>query len=141
MRILLVDDNEDHRFLTKRALAALRDELPVEPEVARDGQEALDRLLGPQDDALPDLVLLDIKMPRKDGFEVLEALRANPRTRGLHVVMMTSSENAADVARATALGADGYLTKAMDPAAFRVAIHTLVRQQAARKEAGGPGAE
>lgn len=131
MRVLLVDDNEDHRFLATRAFAALKREMDVELALARDGDDALDQLLGREAAPLPDLVLLDIKMPGRNGFDVLEALRADPRARGLRVVMMTSSENAADVARAKELGADGYVTKAMDPRAFRESVHALVRRYAA----------
>lgn len=130
MRVLLVDDNEDHRFLARRALAALRGELPVEVETAGGGDEAIARLLHAA--PLPDLVLLDIKMPLRDGFDVLRALRADPRTRELPVVMMTSSENAADVARARELGANDYVTKPMDPAAFRQTLHALARAWSAR---------
>ena len=131
-KVLLVDDNEDHRFLATRSLRALRPEVDVEVAVAADGEEALERLA---EGELPDLVLLDIKMPRRDGFEVLEALRGEARTRGLRVVMMTSSENAADVARARALGADDYVTKAMDPREVRESVHAIVRRWAARSTA------
>ena len=128
-----MDDNPDHRFLTRRALATLAPDIAVEIETAHDGEQAIARLLddATTDDALPDLVLLDIKMPYKDGFQVLEALRGDVRTSGLRVVMMTSSENAADIARARALGADDYVTKEMDPRAFRLAVHAVVRKWAA----------
>ena len=135
VRVLLVDDNEDHRFLATRAFAALKGELDVELALARDGDDALDQLLGDGAPPLPDLVLLDIKMPGRDGFEVLEALRADARARALRIVMMTSSENAADVARARELGADDYVTKPMDPRAFRESVHALVRRYAAAGEA------
>lgn len=134
MRILLVDDNADHRFLAKRALAALAPELPLDVEVADDGEEAVERLAD-ETRPLPDLLLLDIKMPRRDGFQVLEAVRGSARTNRLIVVMMTSSENAADVARARALGADDYVTKEMDPRAFRAAVHDVVRRWAAHLSA------
>lgn len=140
LRVLLVDDNDDHRFLSRRALAALPPERRVALTLAPDGDEALARCRAPG--PLPDLVLLDIKMPRRDGFEVLAALRADPATRGLPVVMFTSSENGGDVARAKSLGADDYVTKPLDPRAFGEAVRALVdrwREEALRRRrAGGP---
>jgi CheY-like chemotaxis protein len=134
LHVLVVDDNDDHRFLTRRALAQ-------SPEVtllfARDGEEALLVCRGP---TRPDLVLLDIKMPRKDGFEVLAALRADPRTASLPVVMLTSSENGGDVARAKALGADDYVTKPLDAKTFGERVRGIVaawRDEATRRR--GPG--
>lgn len=120
-RVLLVDDNDDHRFLARRALARLAD--PPVLSTARDGEEALAACLHGE---RPDLVLLDIKMPRRSGFEVLAALRADPATRGLPVVMFTSSENGGDVARARELGADDYVTKPLDPAAFGDTVRAVV---------------
>jgi CheY-like chemotaxis protein len=125
LRVLLVDDNDDHRFLSRRALAALPDGRKVALLLAPDGEDALRQCAA---DPLPDLVVLDIKMPRKDGFEVLAALRADPRTRGLPVVMFTSSENGGDVARATSLGADDYVTKPLDARAFGDAVRGLVER-------------
>ena len=119
--VLLVDDNDDHRFLTRRALAQAEG---VSLLLARDGEEALEacRRSAPR----PDLVLLDIKMPRKDGFEVLAALRADALTRDLRVVMFTSSENGGDVARARSLGADDYVTKPLDARGFGDAVRDIL---------------
>ncbi|HEX2021710.1 MAG TPA: response regulator [Candidatus Thermoplasmatota archaeon] len=122
--ILLADDNDDHRFLTRRALAPLCAEAGAELLLARDGQEALDVLRARS----VDLLLLDIKMPRLTGFEVLAALRderIEPRPR---VVMLSSSEHAQDVDQALALGADDYVTKSMDPRAFRDAVVAAARR-------------
>ena len=135
LRILLVDDNDDHRFLTRRALAQAEG---VTLLLARDGEEALAACRGPHPP--PHLVLLDIKMPRRDGFEVLAALRADPRTRALPIVMFTSSENGGDVARATSLGADDYVTKPLDARAFGEAVRGILakwRDEAARRH-GAP---
>ena len=120
LHVLVVDDNDDHRFLTRRVLG--REEGLV-LLFAADGEEGLAacRAGSPR----PDLVLLDIKMPRKDGFEVLAALRSDPRTRSLPVVMFTSSENGGDVARATSLGADDYVTKPLDARAFGDAVRGI----------------
>ena len=134
LRVLVVDDNDDHRFLTRRALAQAPD---VTLLLARDGEEALAVCRG---ETRPDLVLLDIKMPRKDGFEVLAALRADPRTASLPVVMLTSSENGGDVARAKALGADDYVTKALDAKTFGERVRGVLaawRDEAMRRR--GPG--
>lgn len=128
LRILLVDDNPDHRFLAGRVLKALAAQLPLTVEYATDGEEALVRLAG----ELPDLVLLDIKMPRKDGFEVLAAARADPRTRSLPIVVFTSSEAGADVERAEALGASGYMTKPLDARAYGDALRSTVAAWADR---------
>lgn len=125
LRVLLVDDNDDHRFLARRALSSLPPSAGVDLALARDGEEALARCAAPP---RPDLVLLDIKMPRRDGFEVLAALRADPATRDLPVVMFTSSENGGDVARARALGADEYVTKPLDPRAFGEAVRGILQR-------------
>lgn len=122
LRILIVDDNPDHRFLAQRVLKSLATQLPLELATADDGEEALARVAA----QLPDLVLLDIKMPRRDGFDVLAALRRDPRTASLPIVMFTSSEAGADVARATALGASGYMTKPLDAKAYGEALRACV---------------
>ena len=123
MRVLVVDDNPDHRFLTKRALAPLE----MDVDMASGGEEALRRCTteGVQ---LPDLVLLDIKMPGLDGFEVLRRLRATPATRRVRVVVFSSSENAQDVARATEAGADGFVTKPLDARAFIDVVRETVER-------------
>lgn len=134
LRVLVVDDNDDHRFLTRRALSQAQD---VALSFARDGDEALALCRA---EPRPDLVLLDIKMPRKDGFEVLAALRADPRTAGLLVVMLTSSENGGDVARAKALGADDYVTKPLDARTFGDHVRGILsawRDEALRRRGAG----
>ena len=120
LRVLVVDDNEDHRFLTRRALAPLRDR--VEVALAEDGPAALAAIAK----QAPDVVLLDVKMPGMDGFEVLRRIREDARTRTLPVVLFTSSDNEDDQARAASLGASGFVTKPLDPATFgRVVRGTL----------------
>lgn len=121
--ILLVDDNFDHRFLTKRALRPLEAEGTVVVHIAEDGEVALARL---REGLMPDLVLLDIKMPHLDGFEVLAELRGQPSTARLPVVMLTSSENKTDIERARSLGADDYMTKPLDPREFQENVRGLV---------------
>src|SRR4030095_8596125 len=101
--ILLVEDSEDDVELTLRALR--RNAVPGRVEVARDGAAALDYLLGGPEAALPSVVLLDLNLPKVSGLEVLERLRAHPRTRLLPVVILTSSREQADLLRGYALGA------------------------------------
>lgn len=132
MRVLVVDDNQDHRFLTKRALAPLH----VDVVTASDGEQALDWALGRRGRGpAPDFVLLDVKLPGMDGFDVLKRLRAEASTSRLPVVMFTSSENAADQRRAKELGADGFLTKPLDAASFTALVRATVGEWA-RKAAG-----
>ena len=120
LRVLVVDDNEDHRFLTRRALAPLGERVAV--SLAQDGPSALASVAR----ELPDLVLLDVKMPGMDGFEVLRRLRAEERTRALPVVLFTSSDHEEERVRAEALGASGFVTKPLDAASFgRVVRATL----------------
>jgi len=110
--ILLVEDNHSDEELTTRALK--NSGVPVSVLVARDGEEALAQLLSHDSSVLPDLVLLDLKLPKVSGLEVLERLRAAPRTRTLPVVVLTSSTKHEDVAAAYRLGCNGYITKGVD---------------------------
>jgi CheY-like chemotaxis protein len=115
--ILLAEDEEDDVFLMQRALAKLQ--VPVRMEVVHDGEEVLHYLSGegPYADRqafpLPSLLLLDLKMPRKTGLEVLEWLEGRPEFAGLPAVMLTSSLVARDIKRAKNLGAKAYLVKSV----------------------------
>lgn len=104
-RILIVEDNPDDESLTQRGLR----KSSVEVAVARDGALALEMLAATQH--LPDLVLLDLKLPKIDGSEVLRQLRNNVRTSKLCVVVFTSSSEPADIARCYALGCNSYVIK------------------------------
>lgn len=116
--ILLAEDNEDHVLLTRRAfkLAGLINPLVV----VQDGDEAIAYLKGEgkfsnrTEYPLPTLMLLDLKMPRKNGFEVLEWLRTQPTLSALRVVVLTTSDQIHDVNRAYQLGANSFLTKPVD---------------------------
>lgn len=125
--ILLVEDAPSDAELIVQALGA--DGLHV--TVVRDGVEALDYLFcrgpyaGREPDQRPTLVLLDIKLPRLDGFEVLQALRADPTTCVLPVVMLTSSIVERDVARCYRLGANSYVQKPVHFDEFRTTIGAL----------------
>jgi len=122
--VLLVEDNADDELLTLGALspAVPRDRIAV----ARDGQQALDFLLG--DNAprrRPVVVLLDLKLPRISGIDVLRRLRESPRTRTLPVVILTSSSQDADLAASYAGGANSYVRKPVDFRDFASAVERL----------------
>jgi two-component system response regulator len=126
--ILLVEDNPDDRELTMRALEKNKILNPV--KVAEDGVEALDILLrrGPHAadwTGLPALVLLDLKLPKVDGLEVLKAIRSDPRTRLLPVVVLTSSKEEQDLITSYSLGANSYIRKPVDFAKFVEAVRQL----------------
>jgi two-component system response regulator len=123
--ILLVEDNPDDVRLTLRALQKNHIANPV--VVARDGVEALDYLFGPESGArdLPAVLLLDLKLPRVDGLEVLRRIRAEPRTRLLRVVVLTSSREEPDVQGSYANGANSYIRKPVDFEAFVTAVGQL----------------
>jgi two-component system response regulator len=110
--ILLVEDNADDEALTLRAFSKSNITNPV--VVARDGSEALDYLL-PSDvrdeSELPQVVLLDLKLPKVDGLEVLRRIRANDRTRLLPVVILTSSKEEQDLIEGYRLGCNSYVRK------------------------------
>lgn len=113
--LLLVEDNDDDVFFMKRALKDAAINNPI--QVASDGQEAIDYLGGAgkyqdrQQYPLPTLVLLDLKMPRRDGLEVLEWLRSQPALRTLVVIILTTSRENSDMERAYQLGANSFLLK------------------------------
>jgi two-component system, response regulator len=127
--ILLVEDNSDDEVLTLRALK--KNEIANEVVVARDGVEALDFLFGNGQYAgrdtrvQPAVVLLDLKLPRISGLEVLKRLRADELTRFLPVVVLTSSKENEDVVASYANGANAYMHKPVDFGQFTEAVKTL----------------
>jgi two-component system response regulator len=123
--ILLIEDNPDDRDLTIRALEKNNFLNPV--TVACDGAEALAMLLGDDDgdQENPALILLDLKLPKIDGLEVLRRIRADPRTRVVPVVILTSSIQEEDLRSAYDLGTNGYVRKPVDFSEFAEAIHTV----------------
>ncbi len=124
--ILLVEDNENDQILTERAFR--KNNLANHLRCVSDGEEALDYLLGneihpPQE--LPDLILLDLKLPKISGLEVLRALRADSRTSLIPVVVLTSSREQEDLIRSYSLGANSYVRKPVDFLEFIKAVQQL----------------
>jgi two-component system, response regulator len=126
--ILLVEDNDDDVQLTKRALVQNR--IGNELTVVHDGVAALEHLRrlasgAPAGPPLPAVVLLDLKLPRMDGLETLQHLRADPRLRRLPVVILTSSKEEQDIVKSYDLGANSYVRKPVDFEQFSAAIRQL----------------
>lgn len=127
--ILLVEDNPDDVDLTLRAFK--KSNIANEVVVARDGAEALDYLRGEGQFAgrdisdQPAIVLLDLKLPKVDGLEVLRQIRSDERTSLLRVVILTSSREEQDLARGYGLGANSYIRKPVDFSQFTEAVHQL----------------
>lgn len=127
--ILLVEDNPDDELLT---LMAFKDNnITNEIVIARDGAEALEYLFGnetesqAEGDNLPQVVLLDINLPKVNGLEVLQQIRSHPRTRLLPVVILTSSKEEVDIIKSYRLGANSYVRKPVDFEQFSEAIKQL----------------
>ncbi len=120
--IALIEDNADDEALTLRALK--KHGIANDIVVLRDGVEALAFLLSP-DKALPDLVLLDLNLPRINGLEVLQRLRAEPRTELLPIVILTSSNEERDLLEGYRLGANSYVRKPVDFIQFSEAVQQL----------------
>ena|SRR5688500_20058941 len=116
--VLLAEDNDNDVFMLREALR--RAGLEIALQVVEDGEEAIAYLRGTGKFAnraeypLPDLFLLDLRMPRRDGFEVLRWLRRQPSLGPLRTIVLTTSEDISDVDRAYALGANSFLTKPTD---------------------------
>lgn len=125
VEILLVEDNADDVELTLHALR--KDHMANQIHVARDGEEALAFLFDPQrpNYASLKLVLLDLKLPKVDGMEVLKALKSDSRTRRIPVVVLTSSREESDLVRSYDLGANSYLQKPVDFDQFREAVKRM----------------
>ena len=127
--ILLVEDNPSDIRLTKRALDQNR--ITNELIVAEDGREAMDYLFGTGRYAgrdvrdLPAVMLLDLKLPKIDGLEVLNTVRSDERTQLLPVVILTSSDREEDIVSSYRLGANSYIRKPVDFSRFAEAVRTL----------------
>jgi two-component system response regulator len=127
--ILLIEDNPDDEALTLRALK--KNNIGNEVVVAHDGAEALDYLFGTGAHSgrniteLPQIVLLDLKLPKVDGLGVLRKIRGDPRTKLLPVVILTSSKEEGDLFKGYDLGANSYVRKPVDFTAFVEAVRQL----------------
>ncbi|MCC5597672.1 response regulator [Nostoc favosum] len=127
--ILLVEDNPDDEALTLRALK--KNNIMNEVIVARDGAEALDYLFGKgvyadrDMSVMPNLILLDLKLPKMDGLEVLRHLRTDDRTKILPIVILTSSKEEQDLINGYSLGANSYVRKPVDFSQFSEAVRQL----------------
>lgn len=127
--VLLVEDNPHDAELTMRALNSKR--LANHVVWVKDGVEALEHIFGPGNDAAnqvvcrPRVVLLDIKMPRMDGLEVLKRLKTNPLTRTIPVIIMTSSDEEGDLVRSYELGVNSYVVKPVDFQSFIDAVQSV----------------
>lgn len=129
IEILLVEDNEEDVELTLHALR--KENLANNIHVARDGVEALEFLFRNgahaqrKGEPLPKLVLLDLKLPKVDGMEVLKRVKADPRTRTIPVVILTSSKEERDLFNGYGLGANSYIQKPVDFEQFRETVKSV----------------
>jgi CheY-like chemotaxis protein len=124
--ILLVEDDPDHEMLTIRALS--KSHIANDVRVARDGEEAIAMLFGEGAQALPttpQVILLDLKLPKVDGLEVLRRIRESERTRMLPVVVLTSSDEESDIVRSYKLGVNSYIRKPVNFSDFAEATQQL----------------
>ncbi len=123
--ILLVEDNADDEQLTLRAMRL--SDVPNIIRVARDGAEAIEFLFGDgtSETRLPDLVLLDLKLPKISGLEVLQRVRTDERTKTMPIVVLTSSDEERDIVESYNLGANSYVRKPVDFDEFMDAVKQL----------------
>jgi two-component system, response regulator len=127
--ILLVEDNDDDIALTMRAFRKAK--IANDFVIVRDGQEALDflfrkgRYVDREDEPMPSLILLDLKLPKISGLEVLQQIRLNPKTKLIRTVILTSSKEEQDIAQSYELGAASYIRKPVDFDKFVEAVSTL----------------
>lgn len=128
-RVLLAEDDEDHAFFTARAFRDAHGE-QVELHTVADGEQALDYLhrRGTYAHApRPNLIVLDLKMPKVDGLEVLEQIKADPSLRAIPTVVLTSSDRPEDVKDSYCGGANSYVTKPASLTGLRDGVHQMAR--------------
>lgn len=125
IEILLVEDNPDDAELALRALGEFRSTMHV--RVCTDGEEALELLFtgDPSKRALPRLILLDLKLPRLDGIQVLKRLKSDEHTRHIPVVMLTTSKEDRDIEACYMLGVNSYVVKPVDFDQFRIVMRRI----------------
>jgi CheY-like chemotaxis protein len=124
--ILLVDDNLQNLEL----MQAYLESLPCRIRTARDGLEAVERI----DEDPPDLVLLDVMMPRMSGFEVCQKIKATPSTRDIIVIMVTALHEVGDFERAAECGTDDFLTKPVNKLELVTRVKSLLRVRLLKKQ-------
>jgi DNA-binding response OmpR family regulator len=120
--ILLVEDDPDHELLTIRALK--KSNIANDVRVAHDGEEAINLLFG-EDAIRPQVILLDLKLPKVEGLEVLRRIRESDATRMLPVVVLTSSDEERDIVRSYKLGVNSYIRKPVNFSDFAEATRQL----------------
>jgi len=129
--LLLADDDPDDRLLVKDALQESR--LEADLRLVEDGEELMDYLhrrgkyADPEDSPPPDLILLDLKMPRKSGHQALEEIKGNPKLRRIPIVVLTTSKAEEDIVRAYNSGANSFIVKPTNFGALTEAMKTLER--------------
>ena len=130
LRILLVEDNPDHAFISQRALqqAHVSDGVAYQVDLIEDGQVALDYLFQRGEygsTPRPDLVLLDLQLPSKSGFEVLREVKSDPELRRIPVVVLTTSEAQKDIIRSYDLYANEYVTKPVNAVEYLEKVRAI----------------
>lgn len=129
VNILLIEDNADHALIIRKGLQAYN--VINEVKWVEDGEEALDYLFargpyaGPEAPARPGLILLDIKLPKVDGFGVLEEIKRHPELKAIPVIMLTSSEQEVDIVKSYRNGANSYVTKPIEFDQFLKVVREL----------------
>lgn len=129
IRVLLAEDNQDHLFLTIRALREAEG-TQLEVEAVEDGKEALDYLNRTgrfKGRPLPHLILLDLKLPKVHGLDVLRALKEDPELKEIPVVVLTSSDRPEDIASSYRLGANSFVTKPTTAGGFQAGLEQVRR--------------
>jgi CheY-like chemotaxis protein len=121
-RVLLAEDNDDHALLIQMALQRAS-QLPVDVHRARNGEEAVAMVT----ELMPDLVLLDLKMPGRSGHEVLQTIKGDDELRKIPVAVLTSSDRDEDVARSYGLGGNHFITKPENPAELEQRLRSLLK--------------
>jgi CheY-like chemotaxis protein len=127
IRVLVAEDNDDHRYLTMHALSQFQG-VRIQVEGVKDGEETLDfiyRRGAYADRSRPHLLILDLKMPKVGGLQVLEQLKSDPDTSVIPVVVLTSSDTASDIDEAYRYGTNSYMTKPTSTGGLREHLESL----------------